>query len=414
MEGHVEGTTATAPYDLAAVRAALPALRDVTYLNVGTEGIMAEPVLREHLRAIAWHETHGHYGQAEVREMMESARTRLARLLDVAPDELALTSNATDGVNLVAFGQAWRPGDEVLLSDQEHPAITFPFFSLQRGGRLRVRIFKVAPDPEETLANFRRALTGRTRLAAFSHLSCETGILLPARELCALAAERGALTLLDAAQSVGQVPVAPGRGPSGCGADFMTGNGHKWLCGPKGTGFLWVAPDRLADLLPPYVGSGSFTSAALGARRYHDLDAIELAFEPSARRYEYGTRTLGRFAALETAIDWLEGLGWEAIWHHQAALALELKERLARLPGATLHTPLDPQTTCGLVTVSLAGVDGQALSGWLWTQGIVQRRVAEPNAIRLSCAYFTAHDDLDRLIAALTHYLEDVGSYSRG
>lgn len=396
----------TMPYELAALRAALPALRDVTYLNVGTEGIMAEPVLRDHLRAVAWHETHGHYGQSEALALMEGSRARLARLLAVSPDELALTTNATDGVNLVAFGRAWHPGDEVLLSDQEHPAITFPFFSLQHAGRLRVHVFRISPDPDTTVANFRQALTDRTRLAAFSHVSCETGIRLPARDLCALAAERGVLTLLDGAQSVGQFLVSPRE----LGPDFMTGNGHKWLCGPKGTGFLYVAARRLRDLLPPYVGAGSLTSAALAARQYDDLETVRLEFEPSARRFEYGTRNLGRFAALRSAIDYLEGLGWATIWHHQREMATELGRRLAALPGATIHTPGDPDRSCGLVTASFADADGKAMDGaaladWLWDRGIVQRRVGKPNGIRLSCAYFTNPEDIDRLIAAVTSYL---------
>ncbi len=402
---------ATTGYDVAAARAALPALRDVTYLNVGTEGIMAEPVLREHLRAVAWHETHGHYGQAAVLELLEASRARLARLLDVAPDELALTTNATDGVNLVAFGHAWAPGDEVLLSDQEHPAVTFPFFNLQRQGRAQVRIFRIDPDATRTLANFRGALTDRTRMAVFSHVSCETGIRLPAAELCAAAGARGVLTLVDGAQSVGQFPVHP----RAIGADFLTGNGHKWLCGPKGTGFLYVASRHLPDLLPPYVGAGSLTNAALAARRYDGLDGIELAFEPSARRYEYGTRNLGRFAALGGAIDYLEGFGWEAIWRHQAACAATLKERLAELPGATVHTPSGWDASCGLVTASFrdragAPLDGIALSRWLWRQGIIQRRVTEPNGIRLSCAYFTDESDIDRLIATLREHLDSGAS----
>ncbi len=401
----IEETATGRGYDLAAARAALPALRDVTYLNVGTEGIMAEPVLRDHLRAVTWHETHGHWGQAEVKELMEASRARLARLLDVSPDELAFTTNATDGVNLVATALAWRPGDEVLISDQEHPAIAYPFFSLQRAGRLRVRIFRVSPDPERTLDNFRAALTGATRLAAFSHLSCETGIRLPAPELCALAAERGVLTLLDGAQSVGQFPVHPHRGPAGCGADFMTGNGHKWLGGPKGTGFLWVASERLAELSPAVVGAGALVSAALDARRYDNLEAVRLDYEPTARRFEYGTRNLGRFAALGSAIAYLEGLGWAAIWRHQRDLAAELKEGLAALPGAIVHTPPEPWAAGGLVTVSFDGVDGMALSAWLWNEGIVQRRVAEPNAIRLSCAYFTDRGDLDRALDTLARYL---------
>lgn len=398
---------AVAGYDVAAARAALPALRDVTYLNVGTEGIMAEPVLREHLRAVAWHEMHGHYGQAAVLELLEASRARLARLLDVAPDELALTTNATDGVNLVAFGHAWAPGDEVLLSDQEHPAITFPFFNLQRQGRVRVRIFRIDPDADRMRANFRGALTDRTRMAIFSQVSCETGIRLPAAALCGLAAARGVLTLVDGAQSVGQFPVQP----RALGADFLTGNGHKWLGGPKGTGFLYVAARHLPDLLPPYVGAGSLASAALAARRYDDLEGIELVFEPSARRYEYGTRNLGRFAALATAIDYLEGFGWEAIWRHQAGCAAELKARLAGLPGATVHTPAGWDASCGLVTASFrdsagAPLDGIALSKWLWDRGIIQRRVAEPNGIRLSCAYFTSRGDIDRAVEALRERLD--------
>ncbi|MDI3340868.1 MAG: aminotransferase class V-fold PLP-dependent enzyme [Sphaerobacter sp.] len=389
----------TASYDLNAVRAALPALGEVTYLNTGTVGLMAEPVLERHLAAQADYERGGHYRQAAATAAYERAREALASLINARePDEVALTRNATDGVAILAAGLAFTPDDVVLTTTEEHPAVLLPWAAAERRGGARLRLFPISPDPEQTLAALDRALTPETRLVVVSHVSCETGVRLPVSEICRRCRERGILTLVDGAQSVGQFPVDV----QAIGCDFMTGNGHKWLCGPKGTGFLYLRREHIARVQPVLIGDGavspSFDRIALGDRPA----AAGWDFEPTARRFEYGTRNWHTFAALPNAIDYLARLGWEAVERHCATTSCLLKEELRRLPGVTLHTPLAWEQSSGLVTFAHAGWTGEDLSRRLWDgYAIIQRRVQVPSAVRVSCAYFTNSDDLERLLAAL-------------
>lgn len=385
-------------YDLASARAALPILREVTYLNTGTVGIMAEPVLSRHLEAQAEYERGGHLAQARAQEGYERARGALARLLNAEPDEIALTRNATDGIDLVAAGLRFGPDDEVLTTSEEHPAVLVPWAAAERRGGARFRVFPIAADAEATLASFEAALTPSTRMVVLSHVSCETGVRLPVEEICRRCRERGILTLVDGAQSVGQFPVDV----RAIGCDFMSGNGHKWLCGPKGTGFLFARKDVIERVEPVLVGDGSITPRFDRERFGTHPAGSGWGFEPTARRFEYGTRNWHTFTALTDAIDYLAALGWGAIERHCAEMSTALKRRLASEPGVTLHTPVAWEESCGLVTFSLAGWDGVELSRRLWDDfQIIQRRVQVPSAVRVSCAYFTSDEDIDRLVAAL-------------
>ncbi len=182
----------------------------------------------------------------------------------------------------------------------------------------------------------------------------------------------------------------------------MTGNGHKWLCGPKGTGFLYLRRDLIDRVQPIHVGDGSieppFDRVRLGDR---PADA-DWTYAPTARRFEYGTRNWHTFAALADAVAYLEALGWDRIEAHCARTSEDLKRLLAEEPGVTLHSPLPWDQSSGLVTFSLAGWDGTDLSRALWDEHrVIQRRVQVPSAVRVSCAYFTSTDDLDRLVAAI-------------
>ena len=165
----------------------------------------------------------------------ELGRTRqaIADLLGAHSDSIAFTRNATDGHNIVLQGIKWQPGDELLISDQEHPALSHPAAYLLDSGKVAVRVFNVSADPNVTQQNVASALGPKTRLIAFSHVSCESGIRLPATEICHLAQSHGALTLVDGAQSLGAMP----EDVKDLNCDFYVSNGHKWLCGPKGTEF---------------------------------------------------------------------------------------------------------------------------------------------------------------------------------
>jgi selenocysteine lyase/cysteine desulfurase len=384
-------------YDLAAIRAALPALADVTYMNSGTEGIMAEPVLKSYLDVLTRFERYGHYARHELVGEFVKARERCAALVNAEPSEVGVTRSGTDGCSFVIGAFDFKPGDQILISDQEHPAILYPAFALQTTAGVEVRIFKLSHDPAETAAAFAAQLTPRTRLAAFSHVSCETGIRVPASELIRLAHDRDVRVLLDGAQTVGSIPVDF----RALGCDYLTGSSHKWLCGPKGTGLLVVRQDRLDDLTPRYVGGGSFDQFPHDQLDHPEL--IKVTFAASASRFEFGMRSPAVYAGLTAAIDYLNEIGFDAIAEHEREMNSLLKHRLATTPGVTVQTPMEWERSSGLLNFRLAGISGQDLSSKLWNDWkIVQRAVREPNGVRLSTAYFSSPADVERVIEAVT------------
>ena len=375
--------------DSAEIRKQLPALADVVYLNTGTAGIAARPVLDRLLEEIALFEQRGEVVYQVMQERMDAARARMAAYVGAGPDELAFTRNATDGINLVAWELPWRADDEVILSEEEHPAMTVPWHHLRDSGGPRVKMFRLDADPEKTLRNVESLITPRTRMIASSHVSCVTGARIPARALCALAAEHDLLSMLDGAQAVGQFPVDVAE----LGCDFYVGNGHKWLHGPKGTGFLYVKRSRLDQLRPTYVGPWSF-------ERPIDLDNLRLA--SSAKRYEYGTRGYGTYSALTAALDWLEELGWDRLERRMAHLAGYLKDRLRTIPEVTLLTPEAWERSSALVSFSIPELDPREIQVYLWETGKVRARIFPDRPIlRISTAYFNTEEELDLLVGLL-------------
>jgi cysteine desulfurase / selenocysteine lyase len=379
-------------FDLDRVRAALPALQECTYLNTGTFGLVAEPVAERALAAQRAFDTRGMAAYDQALAWQEEARARVAALFNCRTDEVALNGNATDGVNLVACGLAWKADDEVLISDQEHPAMNVPWYTLARRVGIRVRHFPVARDgdPAKTLAGVAERVTPRTRLIGSSHVSHQTGVRIPAREICALARERGILSLLDGAQAAGVLPIDV----QDLGCDFYTSNGHKWLCSPKGIGFFYGRKELLDRMEPAYVGAGSTSYDPAHPRR--------LALAPGAKRLEYGSRGHALYAGLTAALDYFEDLGWDALHAHQQSVATYLKAQIL-YRGWPLHTPLAWERSSGLNTFSIPGVaDVEAIYARLIAeQRIYVQRIVAFGALRVSTAYFTSREDIDRLLGVL-------------
>jgi selenocysteine lyase/cysteine desulfurase len=380
------------------VRANYPILGEITYLNTGTVGIMSESVLNSHLNRIAGYERAGHFGEAQAREGFERARERVARLIGATSEEVAMTRNASDGVNLVMSSLQFGPDAGLLTTDEEHPAVLLPLSAAERRTGAPLRMFSIAKPDDELLESFEAAISEGIALAIFSHVSCETGRRLPVRQMCDICRRHGVISLVDGAQSVGQFPVDVR--PIGC--DFLTGNGHKWLCGPKGTGFLYVSRDVLDRTTPAFVGDGAIEPAF----RREDFTPVtpgqQWQFAFSARRFEFGTRNWHSFGALTDAIDEFEGYGWSDVESHCARLSTVLKTSLGERPVVTLHSPLEWRQSSGLVTFSVEGWRGEDLADVLWNRyNIIQRRVQSPNGIRVSIAAYTNQHDVERLLAAI-------------
>jgi L-cysteine/cystine lyase len=376
------------PYDVAAVRSEFPVVERVVYLNTGTAGVCPASVCAALWESTRAFEQGGEWYWGEADAGMEAARKRVARFLGATPDEIAFTRNATDGVNIVVEGVDWRDGDEVLLSDQEHPSMLFPWTYLTQRRNVRLRRFKVGMDDAETLASIRAAWTPRTRLLAASHVTSQTGTRLPARAVVELCHEGGALVLFDGAQAVGQIPVDVRR----LGTDFYTGNLHKWLHGPKGTGFLYVAQERLGGLRPTWVGAGTGGFSDDGG----------LVPLDTSRRFEYGTRDFGKYGALVALFDWHDALGLDRSREHMRRLTDALRRGIADVPGARLHTPVSWTLSSALTTFSVEGVDAAALMRDLWESDRMRlRHVHEVNGVRVSAALFNTEEEVHRLIRGI-------------
>lgn len=383
--------------DIHAIRQDFPLVSEVVYLNTGTVGISPKPVVEQVLKAVECFEVRGQTAWGESEAGMNESRKSLATLLGVSPLEIAFTRNATDGVNLVTNGIAWHQSDEVLLSDQEHPAMLFPWTYLQQRGYITLKRFELDMNSEKTLFNIREALTPQTRLLATSHVTSQAGIRVPGKEICALCKEHGVLVLLDGAQAVGQFPI----NLKTIGCDFYTGNLHKWLLGPKGTGFFYVTQELLSDteeasqagkvnsIQPTWVGAGS-----------GGFDAQKgLLPSPSAQRFEYGTRDFGKYAGVSPLLDWFEALGWQNVEEHIRELSSFLKTELKKIPQVRLFTPNQWELSSAMTTFALSGISCNELSKRLWeSHQVLVRTVGEFDAVRISTAVFNTGEEVELLL----------------
>jgi selenocysteine lyase/cysteine desulfurase len=374
----------------ARIREAFPILQEVIYLNVGTYGLMPEPALAEFQTLQAEFERSGVASNGDFSRKVEATRQRVASLIGAQPEEIAFTRNATDGINLVLAGMDWQAGDEIITTDEEHAAMLHPLLYLQCTKGLRLKPVAVSPRPEVMLENLETAFTQRTRLVAMSYVTCETGTRLPAQAISQWAARRGLPTLFDGAQASGAFPVDV----RAIGCDFYASNGHKWLCGPKGTGFFYGQLDKLVSLKPAHVGAGSLEHA--------DLATGQAEPYRSGQRFEFGTRAWPQYAGFGASLDWFEGLGWGWVYAHIAILSDYLKTRILERPYLELISPRSFADSSGLVSFVHKDKIASEISRTLREkQHIYVRVVTHYNAIRISTAHFNNRQDIDRLMDSL-------------
>ncbi len=376
--------------DSASVREAFPVLQDIVYLNVGTYGIMPEPALAEFLAIQTEFERRGIGTSPKMGEKVEETRKRLGALIGAEAEEIAFTRNATDGINLVLSGLSWQPGDELIITDEEHEAVNHPSLYLKQTKGIVVKRLPVSPKAEVMLARLEEAATDRTRLIIMSLVSCETGTRLPAQAISAWAAQRGILTLFDGAQVSGAVSVDV----HAIGCDFYTSNGHKWLSGPKGTGFFYNRRDKINALSPAHIGAGSLEKV--------DLEAQTVEAFQTGQRFEFGTRAWPLQAGLGYSLDWFDGLGWGNVYTHIATLSDHLKDCILERPFLKLLTPQSYEESSGLTSFVIEGHQAQEVSNKLRERSkIFTRVIPHFNALRIATAHFNTVEDVEKLMMGL-------------
>jgi isopenicillin-N epimerase len=329
-------------------------------------------------------------------QLLAQARDRLGDYLGVAGEDLVFVPNATTGVNIVAQSLTLQRGDEVLATDHEYGACDAAWQRVcERAGAHYRRVSVPLPyDPAAFVDTVMAQAGPRTRLIFASHITSTTALIFPVAELCARACQAGIRTLIDGAHAPGQLAL----NVSSVGADFYTGNCHKWMCAPKGSAFLHARPERQADLHATVVSWGYV--AGEGGHSGFDAYTGRSTFE---RRLQWqGTRDLAAFLAVPAAIDFQARHGWPAWRSHCHALACDTLHRITARNGLA---PVAPDSAYAqLVTVPVRRSDAEGLRRALFEQHRIEVPVTQhgPHTfVRVSAQAYNTQADLDALCSAL-------------
>ncbi len=338
-----------------------------------------------------------------VEEVKKSCRETLTRLVNADPDEIALIRSTTEGINAVASGIDWKEGENIVTDDLEHPANVLPWYHQAKKHKLEVRIVENKDGFLSTEA-FQEKIDERTRIIAVSHVQFVNGFRLDLKELSKMAHEVGALLFVDAIQSVGAIRVDV----KDLGIDAMSAGGYMWMCGPAGTGLLYMRREVLEEINPQYMGFGSlqkeeeeelWVEIVTGLRYVRDYRKLS----STAKRFEYGTRSAPLIAGLKSAIDYLLGIGIDRIEARIEVLVDYFMKRLEEERYSIL-TPLDKKHRAGIVNfrprIDLRGEeDAKRLDSKLKERGIVIS--IRGGGIRASCHFFNKVEDIDKLLEAV-------------
>ena len=351
-----------------AFRAQFPVFERISYLNAGTEGPVPQRAADAAAAELDLELRQGRCGRPYFEALMDMAsrlRQSYAAVLGCDEAEVALTGSTTDGVNTVLAGLDLRAGDEIVTSDEEHPGLLAPL------GRARQLIgvqIKVVP-----FAEVAEAASASTRLIACSHVSWVSGRVADVAALNAT----GAPVLLDAAQALGAIPVDM----RALDCDFYAGSGQKWLCGPEGSGCLYVRRDRLDELTIPWPGYSSVADPA---------QALEFVAAEDAKRFDHGFPAGLRSAWALASLEVLADAGWDWVHGRAVALAERLADRLAEL-----GLEVGPRGRSTLV--SWKAEDPQAEVERLADDGFMVRSIPMAGLVRASVGAWSSEHELEGL-----------------
>jgi isopenicillin-N epimerase len=376
----------------------------VTNLNTGSFGPVSRLVFDEvtKLRHRLGEEPMDFFVR-RVPPLLWQARERLADFVGADPRRLLFTANVTAAVNIVAAALRLAAPGEILLTDHEYGAMHWCWERAASRLGLTLRTFPLptmARTAAEIIDALDRALNQRTRLLFFSHVLSPTGLVLPAREMCALARRRGVLTVIDGAHAPAMIPLQL----DALGCDFYGANCHKWLLAPSGSGFLYLGAGSEDRLHPLQVSWGW----------HHDRTRLderdEFGSTPRLRALEFeGSRDICPWLVVPQAIDFQGGLGWDAIRCRIDVLTAYVRERLDGRAGLRLATPPESGLHGAMTAFQLPdGVRAPPLRQALWEKHKIEAPIIDrPDRllIRVSTHFYNTPEEVDRLADALPELL---------
>jgi len=384
-----------------AVRGELPATSATTYLNTGSYGPLPRCASEAITAAARADLEQGRIGGgpqafADYQALVATLRGDLGRLVGASDTEIALTRSTTEGINIGLWGRDWSPGDEVVTTSQEHPAVLIPLAVLHARHGVRVTVADVGHgEPDRALESLARAIRPGVKMVVLSHVAYATGATLPVAQVTRLAHAAGAVVHVDGAQAVGAIPVDV----KDLGVDSYAFPGQKWLCGPDSSGGLYVAPDQLDALRP-----ASVSFSTVDSRQYDRSRPLDVVINPTAARYETGTMYRPAVRGFAAAVRWLCGdVGLGSALADIGELSRYCRDQAAQLAGVRVLTPAGPAS--GLVAFQLGDAEPDGAAACLGRAGVSVRTVRENQSLRISTGFFNTSDEVDRALGLVAAYL---------
>ncbi|HYV98844.1 MAG TPA: aminotransferase class V-fold PLP-dependent enzyme, partial [Gemmatimonadaceae bacterium] len=364
--------------------------RDEVFFNTGTMGsspLAVQEAVINHMRHVDrdiakwdYKADHEQYFTGYFDEL--ATRDALAKILNCSGKDLALTQNATFGMNFVAHGLELKAGDEVIVMQNAHTGGRRGFDLRAKRDGIVVKEFlpkDPVPDPDTLIKHYTDLTTSRTKVWAIPHITSARAIRFPVKRLCTMARERGIFSTVDGAQCVGHIAVD--LQDLGCDAYFSSP--HKWLLSPKGTGIFYLRPEHQKSIW-----------CTLASGHYDDVD------DPMLRMQAYGTGNLSLLKGLDVAIAFHQQIGSKVIEDRIVGLADRLRDGLKKIPGATIVSPTHPELRCATTLYGINGMKGTQLMDYLWQSKIRVR--ANGDLARHGCHIYNSEEDVDRTLALLS------------
>ncbi len=336
--------------DVAALRAGTAGVAERIHLNNAGAALPPDAV---HAAVVGHLERERHVGGYEAAEeaadRLEAFYASVARLLNARPDEIAFVENATRAFDMAFYAVPFRPGDRILTAEAEYPSNVLAYLQVAKRRGASVEVIPSDAAGQLDPRALERMMDERVRLIAVTHVPTHGGLVNPAAAVGEISRRHGVLYLLDACQSAGQMPLDV----AAIGCDMLAATGRKYLRGPRGTGFLYVRRERVAELEPPLIDQH--------AARWTAPDRFELRAD--ARRFEHWECYVAGKLGLKAAVDYALKVGIEAMWPRIRDLACELRTALATVPGVTVRD--HGAELCGIVTFTHERLSADALAARL-------------------------------------------------
>jgi len=375
------------------VRDQFPLAKDKVFFNPGTVGAMPKVVVEkmvEHLRYLSENVADWAYKDDNKEEFISgynnlmTIRTKVATLINATAAEIAMTDNVTNGMSYIANGITLLPGDEVLTTDQEHGGGKGGWLVKEKrfGNPFRtVAIPKPAHSSKEVYDSIVKAITPRTKVLMLSHMITGSGAILPVKELCAEARNRGIFTVLDGAQTIGQIKVDV----KDIGCDVYLGCFHKWMGAPAGTGFMYVKADRMKDI---------YTTVASGRWDNHEDEGFRFT--------QRGTGNFPVLKGLEASIDFHNELGPDRVYARIKFLGERLRTGLRKNKKVKFFSPEDESMCAGITVYNLEGFTGTQLQDSYWAKARMRpRSQGDQFGVRHCTHIFNSPEEIDKAIAVV-------------